>query len=399
MSYDLALYVGRAAERSELVQLVEQSSGLAIEPGAHDSITVVRGVKRAYCFTIDGPFDVDAEDVPEEITAVMLNPTHLYTVTVEGSSQPSIPHAIRFSRKAVALLEGAVLDQQADGVWSRGASRSAPKPAREERVNTVNLRWYMLREELDPQTATKYLALCRRFLPEALPRRFGGYEPLQGKLAVDGDEGFVSAWESEEMMLFFGGASPCIDGHFSGGPNERFPGKMWSMSLTFHAEPMRDQPWRDALRRLFLATADELGAVFASAEVLVGNIWTGRSMWIDSQTEIPTSPLARDGWMGLPPYPVWWAYYGKPYRDLALPDNLVIHGEKTEHGTFHSRADMPADRAELTSALRSGLLKRRTAEWVDAQLVTTYAPNEGGYMNPPLNPAPRIPAELTGTKQ
>lgn len=40
---------------------------------------------------------------------------------------------------------------------------------------------------------------------------------------------------------------------------------------------MRGQSWRDALRRLFLAVADELGAVFASAEVLVGNIWTGRS--------------------------------------------------------------------------------------------------------------------------
>ena len=89
-------------------ELVEQGSGLAIEPGDHDSIKVVRGVKRAYCFTIDGPFDVDAEDIPEEITAVMLNPTHLYTVSAEGSSQPSIPQAIRFSRKAVALLEGAV---------------------------------------------------------------------------------------------------------------------------------------------------------------------------------------------------------------------------------------------------------------------------------------------------
>ncbi|MHA7304622.1 hypothetical protein ACX80E_05145 [Arthrobacter sp. TMN-49] len=39
-----------------------------------------------------------------------------------------------------------------------------------------------------------YLALARKYLPEALPTRFGTYEPLQGKLVRDGDQAFSDMW-------------------------------------------------------------------------------------------------------------------------------------------------------------------------------------------------------------
>jgi hypothetical protein len=41
--------------------------------------------------------------------------------------------------------------------------------------------------------AARYLAISRRYLPEALPRRFGSSEPFQQKLESDGDQAFIQA--------------------------------------------------------------------------------------------------------------------------------------------------------------------------------------------------------------
>src|SRR5260370_37849996 len=96
---------------------------------SYSVLVSVRGKQRLYCFTVDGPFQVEPEDVPEEITAVLLGATHMYTIMVEGSAAAAVPHAVRFARRLPPAVEAAVQDQQTGEVCARRACTQAVRPA------------------------------------------------------------------------------------------------------------------------------------------------------------------------------------------------------------------------------------------------------------------------------
>lgn len=397
VSYDLYVYAPDAAEGVRLRQLVSGVSSLDV--GELDEsrgwCTVVRGTRRNHCFTIDGPIRLEPADVPDEVMAVLLGATDVFHVSVEGSAAPDIPHAVRFARRLAQSLGGVVVDQQLDEVWAKGATRQAAKPARGERVRVIDLSWYVQSERVGDDFSARYLALCRRLLPEALPRRYGEYEPLQGKLADGGDDAFRRAWREVTSTFFFMASPPCIAGSMGAGPAEQHPRPFWHMSLEVHCKPFAaDMRWRDALRRLFVAIANESGAFYASAEVTRGHIWNGRSAWSDGSTEWAIMPARTDGWMGLPPYPTWWAWYGSLYRPLV--HDRIPFGAVTEHGSgvLHELAEEPADRDDLTRAVtrRRGL--RRVAEWVPSDLLARVQPNDGRVQPVPLGLADTIPPAL-----
>ena len=396
VSYDLTLYAPRALDGAELREFISAQNSLDIDAFDGESrwIAVARGAKRKYCFTIDGPFQLEAEDVPEDVTAAVLGVSHMYTVTVEGSAEAEIPHAVRFARTLAQSLGGAVQDQQLDDVWARGASRTATRPQRGDRVNIIRMEWYTRKTKLGDDFGHVYASLCRRLLPEALPRRFGEFEPFQGRLDERGDEGFAQAWRDATTLLFFTATSPCISGHLSAGPNERFPNPIWTMSITAHHEPLNDANWREAVRRFFVSIAEQVDAFYASAEVVRGNIWNGRSLSVDGNSEWPISPARREGWMGLPPYPVWSAWYGGPYREL-IPQALP-HGrlEPTEYGVLHELSDAPSDRDQLTGLVTVRRGFRRRTEWVPGELLAQVQPSDGRVQPVPLRPAVHVPNDL-----
>ena len=90
-------------------------------------------------------------------------------------------------------------------------------------MNVIKLEWYCRRGSIGSDVGARYLAICRRLLPEALPRRYGEYEPFQEKLEVSGDEAFAQAWRDATSLLFFPASSPCLSGSMWAGPNEQRP--------------------------------------------------------------------------------------------------------------------------------------------------------------------------------
>lgn len=392
MSYDLEIYSGRSATSAEIVAAIEELPDLEVELGS-GSFTVVRGARRSPCFTIDGPFAVEPEDVPDTIAAAMHRPTHLCSVAVGGSTVANVQHALRLARKLTGRLEGAFLDVQKDTVWPRTSRRTLARPARDARIEEVSLHWYLQPASVGADIAAIYLSTARTFLPEALPRRFGAFEPFQGRLADHGDQAFIDGWTTENMSFFLAGNLPCLGGAIDGlKSTEKRP--VWTMSLGFLAEPLKSSNWREAVRQFFIALADRTGAFYASAEVLGGVHWNGRTVGYDSKSEPPSLPMSSEGWLGLPPYPVWWSYYGAPYWDV-VPDADVAINEPTASGVFHARSVRPASRAALLDPLVSRVrIRRQITPWVDPTLVSTFAPNPTNSYIPPLHRAERIPDEL-----
>jgi hypothetical protein len=245
--------------------------------------------------------------------------------------------------------------------------------------------------------AARYLAVSRRHLPEALPRRFGSFEPLQHKLETDGDQAFIQAQQAETSLLFFTGLPPCFGGFLAEGQVTDYSGPVFACGLDVDRSALRDPRWRGALKLLFAGFAAQSGSFFAAAEVVRNLEWTGRGLGYGSATEKTTFLAGLGQWAGLPPYPVWWSWYSPVYAGLVAPHLPADGAESSADGLFHSWGDDPLDRDQLGQAIsRAAPVLRRgqPATWMPEELLARPELTDPGLHNPPLRPAAEIPAIL-----
>jgi hypothetical protein len=191
----------------------------------------------------------------------------------------------------------------------------------ETRVDVLALRWYVNRRREPDDLAQRWLDTARAHLPAALPRRFGATEPLRGRLDRDGDVAFLAAYATADTLLAHSGGAPTLGGTL-GTPNLRHRlGPMTSHSLDVRLDAV-DQP---DVREFFVAFADAAATVYASASVRRGLVWTGRTLYSDGPDggEPYLAPLGR--WLGLPPGPPVWAWFGGQYRGLLRLTTGVLH--------------------------------------------------------------------------
>jgi hypothetical protein len=382
LSYDVRVYGAVRLSADEFTQLL-QAAFLATDSaldGQH--VTVLRGARRRYSFSVDGPMSVAPEDVPDDIVALTLEASVLYTLSVEGTLISEIPHALRFAKRLAAATRGVMEDPQTGSLWSAEKLRVAPRVERSAAIDVLQLTWYTPAEERNRIPAS-WIECARRSLPEALPRRFGYYEPLQGSLAKDGLDAFLALAADSHQTTLFRGTSLCVDGiigGLSGG------GPITVHRMTLLRDPLDDPRWREAVVRFFADFADSTSAVFASAELVTGIEWSGRTLWIGFHTE-QTAYLAPQGkWMGLPPYPISWAWFGSEYID-ELGDALDVDQlQRRANGAILEFERIPKARTALPSS--------RIPEDYRAQYAEP--PQQGHSIR--LSPAKRMPDRLRPDK-
>ncbi|MHA7306019.1 hypothetical protein ACX80E_12365 [Arthrobacter sp. TMN-49] len=368
MSYDLSVYATAPLGLDELLALVRSTAGLDVEgdPASDaDSLMVVRGARRAYCFTIDGPFGVEPEDVPEDVTASIIGAKMVYQVLVEGSEEVSIPHAVKFARKLAKATSGAFLDEQSGDVWPKAKGSRVARPGEAGRATElVTVNFYTLTDDLPEDLPDSYISLARKYLPEALPRRFGTYEPHQGKLERDGDQAFTDVWrEGQSGILFFTCEYPIAWGSMDGPQRDKPVGQ-----TTFYLDgaALSDPGWLDALRRFFVAFALKSKSFFASVEVLRNYEWVSRTYERLSGAEDDIWPIHVGEWKGFVPYPQSWTWFGPDLIDTVSP-YLTGHREMYGDHLFHVLAEKPVDRGQLAA-----LLPGPSQPWIPPELATPY---------------------------
>jgi hypothetical protein len=343
MSYDVQVFGRRQVELS--ADFVAGSPGLVLGRDGR----VLRGRRATYSFTVDGPFEVEPEDVPEEVLAHVLEPRWMWAILVEGSSLAEIPHAVRFARRLAKAVEGAALDQQTGEVLATVASRATVAPPKDTRIDLFELQWYAFADSVPSDPVDDWIELCGRYLPEALPRRYGEYEPLQHRLDGDGPELLRELVRTDEDP-FFVGTKPCLDGSFF--RNE----DILTVRLSLQGAAIRDPGWQAGVRRLFVAYAERRAAFLAIGEIVGGVLWNGRSASYDTKVQDTFSLSRRDErWVGLTPYPVWWSWYGEPYRPMV--EEHLDREEVTAYptGLFHQAGPEPRRRKRLSDPLPAEL--------------------------------------------
>ncbi|WP_181780346.1 hypothetical protein [Pseudonocardia pini] len=168
----------------------------------------------------------------------------------------------------------------------------------EERVEALVLRWYARR---GPGIVPRWLAAAREHLPEALPVRFGESEPLRTRFVTDAD--LVAAHAAADPLLFLRCTPPVHDVSLGagsrGGP---------VLAHTLHA--LLD-PADERVRRFALAVADE-DTLYVSASVADQFLDDG-TLYGPAGRQGEPFLAARGDWLGLPPSPPVWCWFGPAY--------------------------------------------------------------------------------------
>jgi hypothetical protein len=282
------------------------------------------GSTQAYCFTVDGPFEVEVDDLEEQVIASVLDPHWLTQISVPAAASNSdLKLAGQLAKHIAVTCDGSVYDPQLDKVvWPRQSRRRFVAPAKEERIRLVGLDWYLPSVQSSRETAKVLLQTLRKTCPEALPTRFGTFEPLQHRMETNG-ESFVSVWEEVSRveygdMFFWKTKSPFYGGDISF-PDQREPRlagvkRAIHFSMSVDGRALDAEPaWRETVVRLFVELARRLRAFYGVGYVQ-RNVIARRSIFFDTQSEgSPTLPGR--WWLGLPPTPTWLAWFGAGYRN------------------------------------------------------------------------------------
>lgn len=382
LSYDLTLYCPGNPTIEQVLLLVGNTRGLHADPSnTNDTgVVVLRGVKRRYSFTVDGPFPVEAEDLPDEITALLPDATTMFQVLVEGTQEAEIPYGVRFARKLAKACHGMVMDEQTAEAWPQPRTAKEQPPQTEEQRERLDvwLSWLLLEDDLPADFLERYLQIAQEVLPEAVPVRFGKYEPLYRRFDTDGVSGFVNEYydsEANDWDVYYKNPGPVTFGKIEG-PQRARGVPFTQITLVADGSSLADDRLSTDLRRFFLRVATELGAVYGSAEVERGQDMQRRSLFY-----LP--PLQ---WVGFPPYPLWWVWAG-PRLTPEIGRFLGPAASEHSGGLFRAFSDQPLDRRQLADALGPENLP-----WIPAQYSATYSDE---YMKvAPLAVAPVIPEVL-----
>lgn len=379
MSYDLEVYGKVALSTRDLAKVVSADRALKaqVDKRADAVGAVVWKKSGAHFFTIDGPMQVEPEDLPEgwaegEGATVLYSLSITYDVsegpegfsaTVDGADADA---AMAFAERLAARIDGAVWDSQ---TCEAPEVEVAPE-AEPEGPRFLHLEWYYT--DGDPARAADYLVATRAHSPSASPIRFGTHQPYSGRILAENDGGLDQYYRENcrNSRLVLVGKLPFLRGLISDWSDAVLP----SVKVTFALADIRDEDV-SALKALFVEFARSTGSFFACAEV--------------NKNEFASAvPLIRQSasWPGLPRVPQWLTWLSPEYAQLVRRHLSADRLQDYPEGVLHTWGSQPVGAEEIASVV----VRRET--WLPAKFMPRQDdPVDHRYST---RPARRIPASV-----
>lgn len=302
MSYDLEIWSSREAATPDALPSPDEwlrQDGIWVRSGGSWQVVV------------DDPAGVDAEDVPEQIGAQLPGIAYLTRMSVEPIHAPKSAHQLlmRSARSLAKAGHGIIFDPQQDSILLGPGVRKFVPPAKEQQEETLMLSWWFGPDPLATTAGFKELVeLLRSYLPEALPRRYGTYEPPEYRLSETGEAHLVEflATEGRTFMPVLFPHRPVT--RFGLHLPERFgQAPTWMgfranmISIQILAAAVRQPGWERQVRIFWRRMSEFLQPFYGDARHVAG---------------IEPHPVRAWFWRGFPRTGGVAAVIGQPYLDL-----------------------------------------------------------------------------------
>lgn len=268
-----------------------------------------------------------AEDVPDEVSDKLPGIQYIVELTLEPIHAPNVGRTAlwKAARKFARSAHGVIEDRQEGTVeLPSGVKRYTPiKRDSHTHFAVLAMSWWFDHSRLfEPGAIERLLTVIQRSLPEAMPRRYGLYEPAQHEFATTGRDHFVSfflkhiadhvVWSPHRPVLHVFTSLAQDPGWISFGRKTVFRCNRITIEIDSAA---LDQPgWEENLRRAWRAISAELHPFFGDVRTLHGRVAYGRSLGSDAETE--PDPVLSWWWHGIPSRLGHAIVVGEPYLSV-----------------------------------------------------------------------------------
>ncbi len=126
-------------------------------------------------------------------------------VDLEGAPNPfALSHFETLVGDLVATYDAVIYDPQTDQIFDKdGIQPIVNLPQAEEQNYSLQI-YFENADEVDKQLMGKLLDVLAKELPEALPHRYGEFEPPQGRWDKGGREAFLESWSNDKPPFWIG---------------------------------------------------------------------------------------------------------------------------------------------------------------------------------------------------
>jgi hypothetical protein len=330
---------------------------------------------------------VDPEDVPEDVRTALPGISHMVEFNLEPLGAPQAAYALlKRVAKAVALQShGAVADPQSGIVTTPAGVRRWVSQPRSQTVTALQLSWFSIDDRLASRAGLERVVRClEHHVPEALPVRYGQYEPPSFRYSETG-LGHLLDFLAEEYLVpgnlglaVWYPKRPVLDVNLSLGVGKRRSGDGWRchrLTMTLDAAVLGQSGWPTAVQRLWRRMTHEAHAFYADARVL-------RNYRLGSGTEAEwrasgRHPVCGPVWTGIPRDGALAVALGPPYLSRWPEFELVADREDAHAFVTPPKWTLDGDALAVVGTVPDRL----------AQQASGY----GEYLGP--NPCPTYPEE------
>jgi len=320
--------------------------------------------------SVTDPDQVEAEDVPDDVAGSLPGIRFLTGITVEPIDAPkSAFAAARKAAKAIAKqAHGAIHDPQEDSVVTlAGLKRYLPQ-ARPERFAAIGMSWWFVTGPLSAPHGLEHLVdLLEELLPEALPRRYGLFEPPQHRLADEGMAHFRKFLElnRSEIVVWYP-SRPVLDvvvEVMEAATTPRSSFRCSRIEVAVEKAALAQPGWQAGLQTFWRRASTLVRPFYGEVRTIGGLIRGGATHASDISTEF--GPTCNSFWRGIPRDPGHACVLGPEYL-AAWPAFRARCATVDDLGFLSSeRWGEPTTVVDLVGPVPDEIAQRHTPRWTE----------------------------------
>lgn len=309
--------------------------------------------KNEWQIVVNNSLKVEDEDINNEVLPLLPGISYLTELNLEPISAPESGKnlLLKIAKSIAKDVVGIIEDPQTNNLIAPSGIKRfiPPKRERDERFSILEMTWWFGDNPLaHKEIIYNVINYFESRLPEALPKRYGGYEPPQHKYIETGNE-HLKKYLVDHMYenVVWYPTKPVVGVHLSlvkeWGFFDRRGKKHFganNFSIEIDASVLNQAGWKELLEKIFKDISLILNPFYGEARILRNKIYGGGTYFVDEKSE--ESPIT-GMWTGIPQKLGKAIVVGEPYL-IYLP-KLKQKGKMMGNFCFLSTDDWSSERS------------------------------------------------------